>query len=488
MILIEYIDNITTSVLHKGEPVVLAIKKIALQHPESGIVIFKKGTGTAAFLEHIKELATPYSFISSTNTGLQDVGYVEDSPFIKVSTNKAYPTWIKSDTLVYIHARFVNQIGDQITHNNGYLYWLNSVGKRSRPQGIFNYQVPVAEDTIDFSDLLLYRFVMQHYKRRWLVFLLLCHVWYERRFPAFAFAKACFSKSQTLKLDVVALQKTDLPVTAEVVNYDVIIPTMGRAAYLREVLNDLAAQTALPQKVVIVEQNLDLAATTALDYVITTAWPFKIVHHFTHQTGACNARNLAIKETTAPWVMFFDDDLRLEQSFAWKAMQALQLTGAKALTFACLQAHEREFLQAFKQWESFGSGCSIVHRDAFLACSFDKALEHGYGEDVDYGMQLRNAGYDVIYAPQIQLVHLKAPTGGFRKPHIFPWSHDAVQPKPSPQIMYHRKKNYSTKQLRGYKMMLFIKTFGQLGTKSPWGHYRNFAASWKQSAVWAGTL
>lgn len=114
----------------------------------------------------------------------------------------------------------------------------------------------------------------------------------------------------------------------------------------------------------------------------------------------------------------FDDDVRIQENFSIQVEDFLNRSNAKCVTFACLQYREVENMQAFKQWESFGSGCSIVHRDVLEKCSFDMALEHGYGEDVDYGMQVRNAGFDVIYAPQIQILHLKAPVGGFRKPYV----------------------------------------------------------------------
>ena len=71
----------------------------------------------------------------------------------------------------------------------------------------------------------------------------------------YAFAKACFIKSQKLILDLESLQKTELSVRTESFYYEVIIPTTGRAIYLKDVLNDLAAQTMVPKNVIIVEQN-----------------------------------------------------------------------------------------------------------------------------------------------------------------------------------------------------------------------------------------
>ena len=75
---------------------------------------------------------------------------------------------------------------------------------------------------------------------------------------------------------------------------DVIIPTIGRSNYVHNVLKDLAQQTHLPKRVIIIEQHPDPASTSDLDFIYSKSWPFAIKHQFIHQTGACNARNLAL--------------------------------------------------------------------------------------------------------------------------------------------------------------------------------------------------
>lgn len=491
MVFIEYCDKKIASALFKGEPVITAIEKIAKQYPDQTLLISKKGTETAAFIEAIGDMMNPFTIISSFTRLHDDLGYVEDGPFIAVSDVVKYPTWTKSASIFTIHATLVNQVAGQLSHKTSLLYWINSLSKLARPLGILCYQVPLALEQDSFTTLDLYRFVKQHYKTRWIIILLLCHFWYEKRFPVYAFAKALFHKNRHVKIDVFTLQLHRINnhhLQKDDLRYDVIIPTMGRASYLYDVLKDLSKQNIKPAKVIIIEQNADESSITELSYLQQDKWPFEIEHEFIHVTGACNARNLALTKTTAPWILFFDDDVRLTKDFINKVANMLHDTKSKVMTFACLQKGEKESMQAFKQWESFGSGCSMVHKDIVEQCTFDMALEHGYGEDVDYGMQIRNAGYDVIYAPQIQMLHLKAAVGGFREPYIFPWHQEIVIPKPSPQITYHRKKNYTYKQLLGYKMIQFFKTYGSLGTKNPWKHYKNYLQAWKQSEKWASQL
>ncbi|WP_405377279.1 glycosyltransferase family 2 protein [Nonlabens sp. Asnod3-A02] len=414
------------------------------------------------------------------------IGYVEDTPFINFKENQWFPTWVMSIELGMIHSSILNKVNFDKTQGD-FEYDLNLLTRTLQSQGLFCYSNLCKNQSLENSNVLIYKFVAQTKKNGWILFLLLCHLIYERRFPFLAFAKALFHKKQEVKVDVLDIQKNNDTGNIET-DYDVIIPTMGRASYLKNVLRDLSVQTVLPVKVIIIEQNGDTTATTDLDYLKNEEWPFQIDHQFIHQTGACNARNIALTKTSATWTLFFDDDNRFEENLLERIFKSLSITNARVLNMAYLQNGEIEKQKTFKQWPFFGSGCSIVNREVLEKCNFDMALEHGYGEDVDYGMQIRNAGYDVIYAPQIQILHLKAPIGGFRKPHVFPWHKEDVQPKPSPQIMYYRKKNYTHKQLLGYKMVQFFKTYGAFETKIPWKHYAKYKQAWSSSQKWANKI
>ncbi|UJH92503.1 hypothetical protein LZ575_08455 [Antarcticibacterium sp. 1MA-6-2] len=81
----------------------------------------------------------------------------------------------------------------------------------------------------------------------------------------------------------------------------------------------------------------------------------------------------------------------------------------------CKQPGEKTIFHKVKQWGSFGSGTSMVRSRFVKGLRFSEVFEHGYGEDADFGMKLRKAGCDIIYHPLLEIKHLKAPVGGFRK-------------------------------------------------------------------------
>ncbi|WOI23113.1 glycosyltransferase family 2 protein [Nonlabens ulvanivorans] len=438
--------------------------------------------------ELVQKATVPYKVLSRGAVPAflsNSIDYVEDTPFINFVDDQWYPTWLMSEDMGLIHASVLQQ---ELTFKSSgkWIYDLNLFTKSVQSQGLFCYSQLTASTTQKkYSDV--YSFIAQTKKKSWIFFLLLCHVWYEQRFPFYALMKAILKKQLSLTLDFESIHN-NLYCDHIKKQYDVVIPTMGRVTYLKDVLLDLSKQVIRPQKVIIFEQNGDTNSSSDLDYLKTEEWPFEIVHEFIHQTGACNARNKAIMRTKAPWVLFFDDDVRVTTDFTTQIIEELNRTDTKVLTFSCLQKGEQENRKVVSQWSAFGSGCSIVHREVVEKCSFDAALEHGYGEDTDYGMQIRNAGYDVIYAPQIQMLHLKAPVGGFRKPHVFPWEGDVVLPKPSPQIMYHRTKNSTLQQLRGFKVTLFIKFYRDYSIKNPIAYYKYFKKAWSKSLYWSQKL
>lgn len=424
------------------------------------------------------------------------IGYVEESPFIKVNKSVTYPTWLMSSNVGGIHASVLKEIGAGIKATN-FNYFLNSLAKIGMPLGLFCYSDPrlLKQNTLktqkrrNANHFSLFRFVSQHYKKRWLVLLFLNLLLFERRFPVIPFCYAWFFKSRkrtTLNLDAIPLQSS-LKETGQK-TIDVIIPTIGRKQYLYDVLKDLSRQTHMPQKVIIVEQNPKPESVSELDYLNTESWPFIIKHIFTHKAGACNARNLALAEVTGEWVFFNDDDNRFEKDFIEKFFQKVLLSGASVITTAYLQPNEIQHCNTVHQSGIFGSGNSIVKTTCLQNVNFDMALEFGYGEDTDFGMQLRNQGYDVIYFSDLKIIHLKAPVGGFRIEIKKQWELDSVQPKPSPTVMLCFFKNATQQQLNNYKTTLFFKYYRVQRIKNPIAYYRNFQKQWRKSIYWAEEL
>ncbi len=484
------------------QPIVDALLDAAKQHPDQFLVwchsALKEGLNVSEFeriFHHRKIMA---AFNPGETDFLPDaIGYVEDSPFIKINKNVRYPTWRMSSWVGGVHASVLLALENELILDSSFDYFLHSFGKTAMSQGLLCYSEPkllignLSIPTVkQANNQLLFRFVKQHYKTRWVFLLLLNLCIYEKKFPVLSFLNALFYRKRKFSpsiLECISVQSSLTFVQRKTI--DVVIPTIGRKKYLYDVLKDLAAQTHLPEKVIIVEQNPEIESQTELDFLVNETWPFQIKHHFIHQTGACNARNLAFKEVTSEWVFLADDDIRFNADFINDSLTAFEKYGHEVFTVNCLQKNEINLNPYISQTSMFGSGCSFLHTSILNEnIRFSMKFEHGYGEDTDFGMQLRNKGFDVLFLPKPEILHLKAPMGGFRIKPILPWQQDLIIPKPSPTIMLFRQLYYSTTQLNGYKTILFFKFYNQQQIKNPIRYFLNFQKGWLQSLDWANKL
>ena len=114
--------------------------------------------------------------------------------------------------------------------------------------------------------------------------------------------------------------------------------------------------------------------------------------------------------------------------------------------------------------------------------------EYGFGEDADFGKQLRNQGYDVLFLPEPEILHLKAPVGGFRTKTVLQWQNESVQPKVSRTVTSYLILHNSQEQLCGYKTILFFKYYKYQKIKNPIRYFRIFRKQWDQSVFWANEL
>ena len=445
-------------------------------------------------LFHHKRLLFSYN-PSVTHFIDKRIGYVEESPFIKVDKKGTYPTWQMSSQAGGIYGSTLLALKNEVIHDKNFDYFLCSLAKLGMPKGLLCYSEPrflkqkEVHDTQKTSLFTLFRFVKQHYKTRWVFLLGLNLMLYERKLPIFPLLFSLFYRNRNnnnVNLDCIKIESSKKVVDKATI--DVIVPTIGRKTYLYDFLCDLRNQVHLPATVIIVEQNPDDESESELDYLDNEVWPFVIKHTFTHQAGACNARNVALGQVSNEWVFLADDDIRIEVNFLKKALEGINKFGVKAVSLSCLQKGEKQVYSNVFQWGSFGSGCSMVFAESLKQCKFNMGYEFGFGEDGDFGRQLRNHGVDVLYFPEPEILHLKAPMGGFRTKPALAWHSDLIQPKPSPTVMLYQILHNTKEQILGYKTILFFKYYKLQKIKNPIKYYRNFQKQWNSSVFWANEL
>lgn len=432
---------------------------------------------------------------STTNFLSNKIGYVNESIFINVYKQNIYPTWQMSSYIGAIHAEIILTLQDDLFFKHNFDYFLNSIAKLSIPLGLLCYSNPnlliekVKIKSKIANNFILFRFVKQHQNILWIFLLFFNFLIYEGRLPILPFINSLFYKKRKLKIKNFNSFNTNIKNQNTNIDLDVIIPSIGRKKYLYNVLENLQNQSILPKNVIIVEQNPSINGLTELDYLTTKKWPFRIKHVLINKAGVCNARNIAIELVTSEWVFFADDDIELENNFLEKAFQKVNQFSSKAFTFNCYQnIHQKNIYKNDFQWDNFGSGCSIIKSELLKSVKFNIVYEFGFGEDADFGIQIRKNGNDVIYLSEPRILHFKAPIGGFRTKPILAWHNDEIQPKPSPTIMINMLKNSTKEQLLGYKTTLFIKYYKLQSIKNPVKYYSMFHKQWNRSIFWANEL
>ncbi len=435
------------------------------------------------------------SYLPNTNDFFDNkLGYIEFSPFLKINKSVKYPTWLMSSYVGVIHASVVIKTKDIATLKYNFEYYINSIAKILMPLGLNCYSNPnlllpghVDKSThVKQSMGLIFKFVAQHYKKRWVLLLCLNLLIFERKWTIISMIRGLFYKKITFDYKIPNPSFMRKHTYEDTV--DVLIPTIGRKEHLLNVLYDLSDQVKLPTNVIIIEQNPDLDSNSDLEYLTSKEWNFSIQHIFTHVTGACNARNLGLQKVESKWVFFADDDIRIPIDFIEKCLTNCLTYNQKAITLACYLKGGKTQNKCIKQWVTFGSGCSFVLANSIEKVKFDKRFEFGFGEDSDYGMQLRNQGVDVMYFTDPSVLHLKAPIGGFRTKNKLQWHNDSIQPKPAPTVMLYKILHDTTEQLNGYKIVLFFNYYKNQKTKNPYSYYKKYIKQWNQSVFWATKL
>jgi GT2 family glycosyltransferase len=226
----------------------------------------------------------------------------------------------------------------------------------------------------------------------------------------------------------------------------VIICTRNRFDDFKRTLPSIAAQTRLPDELIVVdssdEKRLD-------DYLSTTKLPF-FVRYFHTQPGLTLQRNHGIRECANNLLFFFDDDVELEKNylaevekvFADDTHHKIGAVGGKIvkqsapttrlkleqftfyvlrLIFGVVGTHNGKFYpsgmpshprknQPSGYIECLSGCCMAFRREVFEKAKFDETLSHyALMEDVDISKQTLDAGYKIYYQTSATLIHNESP-------------------------------------------------------------------------------
>lgn len=235
----------------------------------------------------------------------------------------------------------------------------------------------------------------------------------------------------------------------------VIIPTLNRYQYLRDVLHDLEQQEYKNFEVIIVDQSQPFEE----DFYKHFHLKLQVIRQKEKLLWA--ARNNAIKSTTAGYLLFFDDDSRVEPDWITQHLKCLDYFDCEisaGVSLARIGMKVPESYSYFRWADQFDSGNAMVKRDVFKKIGlFDEQYNKQRMGDGEFGVRAYLNGYRSISNPFAKRIHLKVAEGGLRE--IGSWDGYRPKkwfaPKPVPSVVFLYKK-YFPQRLYRNRMLLGI--------------------------------
>ena len=230
----------------------------------------------------------------------------------------------------------------------------------------------------------------------------------------------------------------------------VIIPTLNRYAYLRDVLLDLENQDYKNFEVIVVDQSEPFQASFYENFNLR----IDVIRQ--EEKALWLARNTAIKNAKGQLIALSEDDVRIKPDWIAQHLKCLDFFKAKVSAGVFYPEHQtipkdRAFFAIASQ---FATGNAMLYKDVFNTVGlFDRQFEKQRMGDGEFGMRVYLSGIRSISNPLAFCIDVKAGTGGLRemgswdafRPSTF------LAPRPIPSVIYYFRRYYGK---RATKMAL----------------------------------
>ena len=216
----------------------------------------------------------------------------------------------------------------------------------------------------------------------------------------------------------------------------VIIPTLNRYDYLEDVLADLEQQDYKNFEVIVVDQSEPFQK----DFYNSFNLEFEIIHQ--KEKALWLARNKAIKLSKNDYLLFFDDDSRVDVNWITNHIKCLDFFKAdisSGISISKVGAKVPEHYSFFRVSDQLDTGNVLIKKDVFKKIGlFDRQFEKQRMGDGEFGLRAYLNGFLNVSCPYAKRLHLKLGTGGLRD--MGSW--DAFRtkkwfsPRPIPSVLY----------------------------------------------------
>jgi glycosyltransferase involved in cell wall biosynthesis len=237
----------------------------------------------------------------------------------------------------------------------------------------------------------------------------------------------------------------------------VIIPTLDRYEYLKDVLDDLERQDHTNLEVIVCDQTDDFQGALYENRRI----PVKVIRQ--QEKALWKARISCYHASAGDYLLLFDDDSRVAEDWVTQHLRCLSYFNVhiSAGVTETVVGHGLSSKDGrFHLSDVFDTGNAMVSREVFEKIGlFDRMFEKQRMGDGEFGMRAYLGGYAVVSNPYAKRIHLKAEAGGLR--HFGGW--DAFRPgrlfapRPIPSVLYFCRRYFGASSAL-YLLMLSLPT------------------------------
>lgn len=228
----------------------------------------------------------------------------------------------------------------------------------------------------------------------------------------------------------------------------VIIPTLNRYRYLKDVLKDLELQEYRNFEVIVVDQSEPFQNEFYEEFQLN----INLIYQ--EEKALWLARNTAIKQSKGEYVLLFDDDSRVDKDWITQHLKTLDFFKADLSSGVSISTQGAKVPANYAHFgisSQLDTGNVLLKKELFRQIGlFDRQFEKQRMGDGEFGLRAYLTGYKNISNPYAKRLHLKVGSGGLRQ--MGSW--DGFRPKkwldpsPIPSVIYLFRKYHGNKAAR----------------------------------------
>jgi glycosyltransferase involved in cell wall biosynthesis len=216
----------------------------------------------------------------------------------------------------------------------------------------------------------------------------------------------------------------------------VIIPTLNRYPYLKDVLLDLEHQDYKHFEVIVVDQSEPFQKDFYKDFKLN----LKLIHQ--EEKALWLARNTAIQQSKGDYILLFDDDSRVDTDWITQHLKTLDYFKADLSSGVSISTQGAKVPANYAHFgisSQLDTGNVLVKKDIFRKIGlFDRQFEKQRMGDGEFGLRAYLEGFKNVSNPYAKRFHLKVGSGGLRQ--MGSWDgfrpKKWLDPRPIPSVVY----------------------------------------------------